>query len=117
MFLVLDNCHMYKSYIEEIYDNYQGKEMVILMASLKFCDIVNYDYIFISENSDVKELYKIYNVCVNQFDISIEQFIDIVNQCVSGREFLVVSCKALFIDELFMTYIPETHHDLNIKDN
>lgn len=116
MFLILDNCSIHQKYIEEIYDNYQGKDMLILMASLKFCNLINYDYIFISEFSNLTELYKIYTSYVENFEISAEQFIELVNQCATDKEFLVVCCKALSIDELFMTYIPETHPDLILID-
>lgn len=118
MYLILDNI-LYKNYLDEIYDNYQGKNMIILISSLKFFinDIINYDYIFICKFKNISEIYKIYNYCVQKFNITIEQFINIINKCTDEYEILVINCKAMFINELFMVYTAEVNKDLNLRED
>ena len=117
MVLVLDNCLPHKLYIEEIYDNYQGKDMVILLSCLKFYNDINYDFIFISQFNNVQEIYKIYTMYVAKFDVSAEQFVELIKFCTTDNEILVINCHSLFLEELFMTYKADLHEDLDLRDD
>ena len=114
--LVLDQCVFHKEYIEEIYTNFQGKNMIIALSSeSQFYDFARYDYIFINSVTSIPELFKVYQHSLSSFEkeITIEQFLKLVEKC---EDVLVINTKALVFDELFMYYEITTHDDLDLRD-
>lgn len=116
-YLIVDNCNLHPLLIDEIYDNYQGKKMVIALCTPKFCQDISFDFIFIGAFTNASEIYKIYCYAIEKFKISAEQFLEIIKECTKNWEFLVINCKALFFDELFMSYKPEKHDTLDLRRN
>lgn len=108
-YMVLDYYFYNKEKYSEIYENVIKHKMVLLVSLFKLTDFLDYTFIFITKFSDLEELIKIYNIYIkNKFTdfLTFEQFIHLLKEF-EEYEVLILNCKAIRIDDLFYSYIPE----------